>query len=643
MINKDENGRIFLTSTHHSDLTWQFSYEEYDKIREEQLNIVMGFFSKYPEYGFIIDQAYVLENYLERNPKQRDNIIQYFNKGNGSLELFGAYAIPDLNMCSGESFIRNCILGQQYYLRQFGCLPITASLDDAFGMPFQVPQVLAKLGYQYLIPGRTPNAQSGLNADQSFVWQGMGQTKIIVVQQDAGVDKSSYISNVPVIQNESERFIKTLTDLQNTSDNVLAYYKTEFQMLDEMFFKHLEAVNQNPNAKRKVTFGRFTDYCKTIKEEDLPIYHGEFNPTLTGCYTTRIGVKQKIRAAENAVFDTELASALTGKEIDLSKVWLQLNLGQFDASCGCHHDICNIDVHEKLDFVLEQAVLERDRVLEKSKGQTLLVMNPSAYSESRLVETTIDAIPADIPIQKEGDHYYFVADLPAHGAKYFTARSNTADLCIKKVDPSAYCGKSDYYTFDFTGPAPKITSNRFGHSVFGQERFAEILFHHESGSMWDECLLEPPCGMEYQEETVTDVEEGPLFINVTTTGSVKPGKKPISGNAGMYWPGFESLSFKKEYIFPLHLPYFQLRLTLDFAGCNTKISLRIPVELDPLNAVALYDTPFAALQRKPYFEVPYQYEATLQPLSSHRTMHMHTVIILHSIGWITVTITSAWQ
>lgn len=610
--NKMED-KIFLTTIHHSDLTWQFPYEEYDEIREEQLNIVMDFFEKYPGYGYIFDQAYVLQNYLERNPKKLEQIRAYVDEGRGMLELIGGYCIPDMNLISGESFLRNCMLGREFYQKTCGYTPQCASLMDSFGTPFQTPQMLAAAGYHYLAPGRMPNAPEDLDVDAPFVWQGAAGTSVTVAPQGAGIDKTSYVTNVPVMLDEDERFEKTFTDLQKMKGNVLAYYISEVQMLDERFFKHLEAVNANAGAERKVTFGRLADYCKTLDEDILPVYKGEFNPVFTGCYTTRIGVKQQIRAAENALFNAELACALTDREPDLEKAWRQLALGQFhDAACGCHHDACNTGVMEKLQFALSCAEDSCAEAL--GRGTAVAVLNPSASGEEQLIETTAGALPAGVPLQRDGDRYYFTAKLLPLSVKTFEAGCPDEAVDPQKRDTAGYCGETDCFAFDFTNPMPKIKSRRYGHSVFGQENFGEIIFRHESGSMWAEVLREVPYGAEFQDEEVCDVEEGPLFIKVTTRGAVRPGHRPISGNAGDYWPGFGSLSFKKEYIFPRHLPYFRLRLTVDFTGYNTKISLRIPVELDPLKAKALYDTPFAAVCRKPYFEVPYKYRDTAQPM-----------------------------
>lgn len=610
--NKPE-GKIFLTTVHHSDLTWQYSYEEYDAIREEQLNIVMDFFAKHQEYGFIIDQAYVLQNYLQRNPEKLEQVRKQIDEGRGSLELIGGYTIPDMNLINGESFLRNCMLGREYYRKTFGCIPDCASLMDTFGTPVQTPQMLALLGYHYLAPGRMPNAPLELDTDAPFIWRGPAGTAVTVTPQSAGVDKTSHVTNVPVMLNEDERFEKTLSDLRKTKGNVLAYYMSEIQMLDEAFFRHLEKVNENPVGERKVTFGRLADYCKTLDEKALPVYAGEFNPIFTGCYTTRIGVKQQIRAAENAMFNAELACALMNREADLTDAWTQLSLGQFhDAACGCHHDVCNEDVNGKLQYALHSA----ETVCKEAfgSGSSIAVLNPSPCEEEQLVETTPEAIPAGVLVQRDGERCYFTAKLPALGVKTFDAGSVGQIVQTQKREVLNYQGETDCFTFDFTSPMPKIQSKRYGHSVFGQENFGEILFRHESGSMWAEALREAPLGTEYQEEEVCDVEEGPLFIKVTTRGAVRPGRRPISGNSGDYWPGFGSLSFRKEYIFPQHLSFFRLRIILEFTGCNTKVSLRIPVELNPMEAKALYDTPFAAVERRPYFEVPYQYRDTARAL-----------------------------
>lgn len=611
-------GKTFLTCFHHSDLTWQFPYAEYDEIREKQMNQVLDFFQDHPGFCFIIDQAYVLENFLKRNPSRRKEVEKAFSSGNGNLELTGGYTIPDVNLCAGETILRNEMIGREYYEKEFGKAPETASLMDAFGMPMQIPQILSQLGFRYLIPGRTPNPPENLDPDKPFIWEGYGKTAVVVVPNGANVDKSSYVTNVPVLMNEEERFQKTLQDLQKIPGNVLAYYMTEVQMFDEAFFRYLDEVNAGKGKKRKVTFGRFMDYCRTLSVEKLPRYTGEFNPVFSGCYTSRIHVKQKIRCAENALYNAELAAALTGFRPSLEEAWKQLSLGTFhDAACGCHHDSCDRDVDRKLSYVSTTAAFQMEKALGRGRGNQLAVLNPAPYTRDTLIETDLNCCPQGVPVQLDGKQVCFCENLPASGIRNFPLDPVPNPQPGKKVCPEGYSGCTDAFFFDFSGTFPRIRSRRFKAQVFGQERFGEILFRHESGSMWEEEYREIPLGAEHQEEKVVSVEEGPVFIRVTTQGKVKPGRRPISGNEGDYWPGFGSLQFTKEYLFPQHLPYFKLRLKVYFTGYNTKIALRIPVALNPEKASARYDTPFASLVRKPYFEVPYRYRRTAIQVSTH--------------------------
>ena len=45
-------------------------------------------------------------------------------------------------------------------------------------------------------------------------------------------------------------------------------------------------------------------------------------------------------------------------------------------------------------------------------------------------------------------------------------------------------------------------------------------------------------------------------------------------------------------------------MDLDFRGRNTEVRLAFPLRLDLARARALYETPCAVLERRPYFEVP---------------------------------------
>ena len=66
----------------------------------------------------------------------------------GSWHIMGGwYLQPDCNMPSGESFVRQILLGQRYFREKFGVEPTTAVNLDPFGHTRGLVQILAKSGY----------------------------------------------------------------------------------------------------------------------------------------------------------------------------------------------------------------------------------------------------------------------------------------------------------------------------------------------------------------------------------------------------------------------------------------------------------------------------------------------------------------
>ena len=271
--------------------------------------------------------------------------------------------------------------------------------------------------------------------------------------------------------------------------------------------------------------------------------------------------------------------------------------------------------------------------MEKFSDNGLTVFSPNHCPWMQLISAPKNALPKGLAVQQDGEEYLFGDQLPSYGVKHYSTEKVTTSELTVLTAPQHYQLRTDYYEADFSTPYPKIQSLRQKAQVFGQEHFGEILFRHENGTMWSERLMEMPLGSEWENEKVTCVEEGPLFIKVATQGSCLPERTPRSGNNGNYWHGFESLSFEKEYIFPRHTPYFKLRVKLNFTGCNTKVFLNLPVELNPHHATALYDTPFAAANRKPYFEVPYPYRDTAAALSSS-SEYAHAAGDWPALNWV---------
>ena len=147
---KRQDGRVFLSCTCHSDLTWKYPYAAYAEIRKKQFDRMADFFQRDETFHAHVEQAEPFRVYFAERPE----ILPLFRKmaETGRLTLTGGNLIPDLNLCSGELLVRNLQDGRKFFEQTFGISPWIANESDAFGMCAQLPQILVKSGYRVLIP-----------------------------------------------------------------------------------------------------------------------------------------------------------------------------------------------------------------------------------------------------------------------------------------------------------------------------------------------------------------------------------------------------------------------------------------------------------------------------------------------------------
>ena len=613
------DGKIILTAHHHSDLAWNKTYDEYAVIREEQINLILTYIEKYPQFHVFFDQSEVIRMYLQKNPDKLEILRKYVKSGN--IEIFGEFCIPDFNLCSGESFVRNLLAGRRYFKDNLDIVPDIASTNDAFGMNAQLPQILDKAGYRYVFGGRFPGVPKELIDKKTFIWKGLDGSDIIVTSGTRYIDHGAYSFNVPVALPPAIRLAQTISSLKRLEGDALAVYMTEEDLLQEDFFWIMDTVNRQ--GGRPIEFGKVQDFADRINQAALSTFTGEINPVFTGCYTTRIGVKQNIRKAENLLFTAEALSALSGATDDYEAAWQELFLTQFhDAAAGCHTDKVNAVINGKFDSITAACETKISAAMKRLSGGGLTVFNPNISAGKQIIsyEDASGLVPDGVPCQTGGGKVYFEAGLQPLGITGFKLKKATPAKDKTVRAPKTFSLKTDHYEASFADGKVQLKSCNTKNNVFG-DNFGEIIFRREIGSMWSEQILSQAHGSEFQDEKIVEAVEGDIFFKVVIEGLVKPGVTPKNGNLGDYWPGFEKLSFRKEYFFPKHHDHFKLKLTLDWKGNDTKVQIRFPVELNPKFSSATYEIPFGSIVRKPYFEVPYEYEDTALALNSSDYQH----------------------
>ncbi|MDZ4199620.1 MAG: hypothetical protein U1E27_10100, partial [Kiritimatiellia bacterium] len=379
-----------------------------------------------------------------------------------------------------------------------------ASMTDAFGMCAQLPQVLIQAGFKTLIPGRMANLSPEFNQNQPFRWRGLDGSILRVTPFTGFVHHGSYLFNVSVTCRAPDvQLGRSLAAFKRLSGFAMGCYMTEEDLICEDLFWVLDAANRA--GGRSVEFGRLEDFHRRTDGAPGPVADGEMNPVFTGCYTTRIGIKQQVRAAECRLADAEFMSALADRPADFDPLWRDLIRSQFhDAICGCHTDDAADILQNLLDRVHSGCNTALAEAASASAGGGITVYNPDHLSGPAMVSCALPpgVSPSGIPSQRDGGRVCFVLDLPPCGSRGVSTHRKDVPVARRISKKKAHRFETDFFEVSFHGADPVIRSKTEKRQIFAEKGFGEILFRADYGSMWTEALETDYVGAEYQTSQV---------------------------------------------------------------------------------------------------------------------------------------------
>ncbi|MCM8767387.1 MAG: glycosyl hydrolase-related protein [Candidatus Omnitrophica bacterium] len=615
--------KIYLCFHHHSDLIWRRTKEGYDKVREEQILYNLNLFKKYKEFRFCFAQADIIKTFLRQHPEYEKEIKKLV-KEKKIYFVGGIISIPDTNLIDGESIIRNIFLGRKYYKENFNIDIEIAWFMDAFGMSGQIPQILKKSNFKYLLPGRTPGLPENFSSD--FLWEGIDRSKIITSFATGGITTHTHLCNLPIIYSPEERMENSIIEMLNQNkENILAFYCLEEGFFDEKIFSKIKKYNG-------IKISQPIDYYKTLKKEELPIFKGEFNPEFTGCYTTRIEIKKLNRKAENLLINCEKINSIANivKRIEydnnfFNTLWEKLAICQFhDGICGCHIDDVYTDMLNEFKEIIEKAYSKIhyciSKIVSNGEENRIILINTNPWKRKDIVflegKKNVEIIDGKkkIKTQNYKDGVFFITNLPSFGYKFLNFKNSKKQkekIINKEQDIEKYKFENNYYKITIEKNELKITPKFLKNEIFDRNIF-EILFREDRGTLWTEDFYGPLMGKKFEDEKITNIIEGDVFTSINIEGKVKE----IESGFEYYqlWDGFEKLSWNKEILIFNQLRYIILNLKLYWKGKNTKVFLSIPTKINSKKAKAIYEIPFGFIERKPYFEVEFKNKETMANL-----------------------------
>jgi alpha-mannosidase len=286
--------KIHLLCNAHIDPVWLWKWEEGLAETLSTFRIAAKFCEEYDDFVFCHNESLLYQWAEEYEPDLFRKIRRLVKEGKWRI-IGGWYIQPDCNLPSGESFVRQILVGKNYFKDKFGVEPETAVNFDPFGHSQGLVQILKKSGYtSYLFcrPG-----EPHLTVPDDFIWSGFDGSEIL-----AHRSLEHYNSERGKAAEKLDKWMETHPEgglfLWGIGNHGGGPSRLDLEKIKEirLKIKDVEIHHSCPEA-----------FFEGIGEDSeiLPKVNSDLNPWAVGCYTSMARVKKMHRELEEACYVTE--------------------------------------------------------------------------------------------------------------------------------------------------------------------------------------------------------------------------------------------------------------------------------------------------------------------------------------------------
>jgi len=162
----------------HIDTGWLWPVRETIRKCARTFATQLDLIDRYPDYIFGASMPQHYQFMKDHYPKIFKRIKAAVKKGQWELQG-GMWVEADCNLISGESMVRQLLLGKNFFLEEFGVEVDNLWLPDVFGYSAALPQILKKAGINYFLTQKISWNQFNEFPYQTFNWRGIDGTEIL--------------------------------------------------------------------------------------------------------------------------------------------------------------------------------------------------------------------------------------------------------------------------------------------------------------------------------------------------------------------------------------------------------------------------------------------------------------------------------
>ena len=386
---------IHLVCNSHIDPVWLWEWEEGVAVTLTTFRTAAGFCEEFNGFVFCHNEAILYEWVEEYEPELFARIKRLVKAGKWHV-MGGWYLQPDANMPSGESFVRQILLGKRWFREKLGTDVRVGTNLDPFGHCRGLVQILAKSGYDSYLFCRPTAAEAGL-PDDAFTWVGYDGSTVT-----ATLASSHYNSAPGGARGKVEEWMREHGDRAcsivpwGVGNHGGGPSRRDLEDLAELIetTDEVEIVHSTPEAYFDDLRARGLDGAR--HERDL-------NPWAVGCYTSMARVKQAHRALENLLFATEKMASTAALQELLPYPRAEFAAAMRDLATSQFHDSLPGSSIEPVERQVLRQLAHGHEILSRVRARTfftlaagqeearagefpILVYNPHPWRVTRTIE-----------------------------------------------------------------------------------------------------------------------------------------------------------------------------------------------------------------------------------------------------------------
>ena len=547
-LNAQSEKKAYMVADAHLDTQWnwdvQTTIREYVKHTLDQ-NLML--LKKYPNYIFNFEGAVKYSWMKEYYPLQYAELKRYV--ANGRWHLTGSsWDANETIVCSPESWLRNILLGQTFYRKEFNTESTDVFLPDCFGFGYTLPTLAAHCGLigfssQKLVWRTNPFYEGGKRYPYTIgLWQGIDGSRIMMAH---GFGYSERYRDEDLSQNQ-----QLLREIgESPLNQVYRYYGTG-DIGGSPTIASVRAVEKGivGNGPIKIVSATsdqlYKDYLPFDKHPELPVFDGELPMDVhgNGCYTSQAAMKLYNRqnehlgdAAERSAVMADWLGAARYPSSTMTETWQRFIWHQF------HDDLTGTSIARAYEFswndellalkkfsdVLIHSVSGVARKMDtRVAGKPVVVYNNETTPVSAIAEVVLadhrnynvtDADGRKVAsqiVERDGQRVLmFDAEVPAtgmavYGIKAAGKKNMPASVAGQTIESSRY-----RLTVDAYGDVVSLIDKNLNRELVASGKSLRLV-------VFDDCRSEAWPAWEIKKATL---DKEPLPVHDSVEISIEPG------------------------------------------------------------------------------------------------------------------------